>query len=889
MKKYLISLLMLVPLAVSTASSEEVPTLKEAYKEHFLIGAALNTSHHSRTNPAREPLVSSQFNTITAENAMKWQPIHPQPGQYNFGPTDSFVDFGERHGMFIVGHTLVWHSQTPSWVFQDADGNPLDREALLERMRDHIHTVVGRYQGRVHGWDVVNEALNEDGTLRNSPWRRIIGDDYIEHAFRFAHEADPEAELYYNDYSIENPAKRAGVVRIVRTLQEAGVPITGVGIQGHGNLNWPSPQLVADTIEAFADLGMRVMITELDINVLPSRSEAVTADIAHREEGGDALNPYADGLPDEMQERLARRYAELFEVYLQYRDVIDRVTFWGVTDRDTWLHNFPIRGRTNYPLLFDHDGEPKPAYYAVIETAQRFNQSMEEARTFRNPVMPGFHADPSLVRVGDDYYTVHSTFEYFPGVFVMHSRDLVNWRQIGNAIHRTEQLDLRNVPSSGGIFAPTIRYNDGLFYMITTSVWGGGNFYVTAEDPAGPWSDPVWLDAAGIDPSLYFMDDGTVLYHRQVDGERGFTGQQVLNLETGQLEGEMVELWRGTGGIWPEGPHLFHVDDTWYLKISEGGTSYGHMVTVARSDSPWGPFEANPDNPILTHRHLPDHPFQALGHSDMVETPDGWWMVFLGFRPQGGNYHHIGRETFLAPVTWNEDGWPVVNNNEPISEVMPAPRLPEHPWPDEPVRQEFDSADLPPWWQYIRNPVEDNYSFDARPGWLRLTGSAHNLSDRASPTFLGRRQTALGCEVATLMSFNPSNDNEEAGLALRGRESHHTLFGIRLVDGARHAFLRKVQAGEATEVLSSDPLPEGDVVLSISAEPLSYEFRYQANGGEEVTLGTQPTRELSSEHMSPGGGMSFTGVYFGMFATGNGSASQAPADFKWFDYERTEW
>ncbi len=377
--------------ATSTVSGDSDFALKDALESHFLIGAALNASHFAETNPAREELIGRQFNTITAENVMKWQPIHPRPDRYNFAAADRFVAYGQRHGMFIVGHTLIWHSQTPSWVFEDADGDPLERDALLERMRDHIHTVVGRYRGRVHGWDVVNEALNEDGSLRNSPWRRIIGDDYIEKAFQFAHEADPQAELYYNDYGIENEAKRNGAIALLKDLQEAGVRVTGVGIQGHGNLIWPTAQAVAQTIEAFADLGLRVMITELDISVLPSRSRGVIADIGRRESATRGSNPYTEGLPDEMQRRLARRYAELFEVFLKYRDVVDRVTFWGVTDGDSWLNNFPIRGRTNHPLLFDRQGEPKPAYDAVMETARRFSQTTDEARTFRNPILPGFH------------------------------------------------------------------------------------------------------------------------------------------------------------------------------------------------------------------------------------------------------------------------------------------------------------------------------------------------------------------------------------------------------------------------------------------------------------------------------------------------------------------
>lgn len=380
----------LLLVGASAVSADPGAALKDAFESHFQIGAALNASHFAEPNPARAELVTRQFNTITAENVMKWQPIHPQPGRYNFAAADRFVAFGERHEMFLVGHTLIWHSQTPSWVFEDANGKPLERDALLQRMRDHIHTVVGRYRGRVHGWDVVNEALDEDGSLRNSPWRRIIGDDYIAKAFQFAHEADPEAELYYNDYGIENQAKRNGAIALLKNLQDAGVRITGVGIQGHGNLTWPSARAVAETIEALADLGLRVMITELDISVLPSRSRTVAADIGRRETATRASNPYTEGLPDEVQQRLARRYAELFEVYLKYRDVVDRVTFWGVTDGDSWLNNFPIRGRTNYPLLFDRRGEPKPAYHAVIETAHRFSKTADEARTFQNPVRPKF-------------------------------------------------------------------------------------------------------------------------------------------------------------------------------------------------------------------------------------------------------------------------------------------------------------------------------------------------------------------------------------------------------------------------------------------------------------------------------------------------------------------
>ena len=347
------------------------PSLKEAYADHFLIGATLNPRHVADSDGVYSKLIPSQFNTITAENIMKWGNIRPAQDRYRFEPADSFVEYGERHGMFIVGHTLVWHSQTPRWVFQGDGGAELTRDGLLERMRDHINTVVGRYKGRVHGWDVVNEALNDDGSLRDSPWRRIIGDDFILKAFEYAHAADPDAELYYNDYGIENRPKRRGAVRILRQLLEADIPVTGVGIQNHCSMEWPTAQLLDEAIAEYGALGIKVMITELDVDVLPRRQRGgpVSADIARGEGYDDALNPYRDGLPDEMQERLARRYAEIFSVYLKHADVLSRVTFWGVTDATSWLNNFPIRGRTNYPLLFDRQDKPKPAYHALIELA----------------------------------------------------------------------------------------------------------------------------------------------------------------------------------------------------------------------------------------------------------------------------------------------------------------------------------------------------------------------------------------------------------------------------------------------------------------------------------------------------------------------------------------
>lgn len=348
------------------AGAEE-GTLKEVFRSNFLVGAALNESHFGGKDPAGA-LVRAQFDSITPENVMKWDALQPEPGKFRFAAADRFVDFGEKNGMFVVGHTLVWHSQTPRWVFQDAKG-AVGRDELLRRMREHIRAVVGRYKGRVKSWDVVNEALSEDGSLRDSPWRRIIGDDYIEQAFRFAHEADPDADLYYNDYGIEAGRKRDGALRLLAGLKARGVPVHGVGIQGHCNLAWPPAEVFGEAADAFAKLGLKVAVSELDVDVLPSRSGSTSADVSRSEAAAKELDPFVSGLPDAQQQALAERYASLFKVFLAHP--IARVTFWGVTDRDSWLNGFPIRGRTNHPLLFDREGKPKPAFGAVTGVGPR--------------------------------------------------------------------------------------------------------------------------------------------------------------------------------------------------------------------------------------------------------------------------------------------------------------------------------------------------------------------------------------------------------------------------------------------------------------------------------------------------------------------------------------
>jgi xylan 1,4-beta-xylosidase len=518
-------------------------------------------------------------------------------------------------------------------------------------------------------------------------------------------------------------------------------------------------------------------------------------------------------------------------------------------------------------------------YGAKMETLPR-------TVTLLNPILRGFYPDPSICRVDDNYYVVTSTFEYFPAVPIFHSKDLVHWRQIGHVLTRPEQVPLTGIKSSKGIFAPTLRHHNGVFYMITTNVEAGGSFYVTAKDPAGPWSEPIWLKEKewSMDPSLFFDDDGKVYYTRHGEGRNGAIFQHEIDLETGELSPEVPKkIWSGTGDVWPEGPHLYKREGTYYLMISEGGTSYDHMVTIARSKSPWGPFETHPKNPIFTHRHLPQHPIQATGHSDFVVTQEGeWFMSFLGFRPAVGRFHHLGRETYLAPVTW-EDGWPVINGRKPVELTMSVPGLPDsHPWPSDPSKIDFDRP-LGFEWNYLRNPDMSAYSLNERVGFLRLKGGSASLDDRASPTFVGRRQRAYNTRVSVELEFSPEKKGQEAGLVVRSSEDNHYDLVVQKDGKNRVVILRtKILGNEEqpkTAVEKRVMVAAGPLELSIQSSRQEWEFFVKERDKERVSLGKAPTQPFASEHR-----IEFTGAYYGLYATMGSRGSMPPADFDSFEY-----
>jgi endo-1,4-beta-xylanase len=364
--------LMAVVLGVSlhTTAAAEGPGLKDAAPPGMLIGVALGRNQTTGQDPHVEALVPRHFSSLTPENELKWERVHPEPDRYEFGPSDRSVAFGEKHGMAVIGHALLWHQQTPAWAFAGEAGKPLDRETALRRLRAHIQAVAGRYKGRIHGWDVVNEAVKDDGTMRQTPWLAAIGEDYVARAFEYAHEADPQAELYYNDYNLWKPEKRAAILELVSQLRKEGLRVDGVGAQGHWLIGDPSLDQIEATITDIADAGFEVLITELDVDPLPRDPRMYGADLAQKTQMAEETNIYAEGLPADKQQELAERYGGIFRLFVRHRESIPRVTFWALTDADTWLNGFPVPGRVNHPMLWDRDGRPKPAFDAVLAALQ---------------------------------------------------------------------------------------------------------------------------------------------------------------------------------------------------------------------------------------------------------------------------------------------------------------------------------------------------------------------------------------------------------------------------------------------------------------------------------------------------------------------------------------
>ena len=514
-------------------------------------------------------------------------------------------------------------------------------------------------------------------------------------------------------------------------------------------------------------------------------------------------------------------------------------------------------------------------------------------KSFHNPILPGFYPDPSICRVGADYYLINSSFEYFPGLPVFHSRDLVNWRQIGHVLDQPEQLNLDGIRPSGGLYAPTIRYHKGTFYVINTLVDGpehSGNFIVTAQDPAGPWSIPAWIDnAPGIDPSLFFDDDDRVWY---VGNEHQFEGHyqghciiwlQELDLSTLQLIGERTILWDGAlkNAQYAEGPHIYKIDGYYYLLIAEGGTGHNHAVTIARSSHIQGPYEANPRNPILTHRHLGlEYPIVGTGHADIVQTQYGeWWMVLLAMRPYDGYFYNLGRETFLTPVKW-EDGWPVVSpGHGRVLLEYPTPNLPEHQWLTIPACDHFEDYELALQWNFLRTPRDKFWSLASRPGFLSLQLRPEQLSELSNPSFIGCRQQHINFTARTAFEFTPETPDECAGIVLMQNNNFH--FRLVCTQGIEERTVKLIKRFKGNEiVLGEISVKPGRLYMKVEAKGQSYSFYVTT----EVECWIPVTERTDGRVLSTEVAGGFVGAYIGMYASSNGSPSSNNVDFDWFEY-----
>jgi endo-1,4-beta-xylanase len=372
MKKSML-LLLAVLATLTTIACSSVPEekgLKDAMQGKFQMGAALNEEVILGADPASLEVLLQHFNSITAENCMKMGPIHPEEGKFDFSLADKFIELAQEHDMYTVGHCLVWHSQAPPWFFTDAEGKEVSREVLIDRMKEHIFTVAGRYRGKVDAWDVVNEAFEDDGSWRETPFYRIIGEEYMELAYKFAHEADPEAELLYNDYSMHHKGRREAVVKLIQSFKEKGIAIHGAGMQAHHGMDYPEFDEFEQSILAFWEAGVKVHITEMDITVLPNPNNRRGAEISDKAAYQEKMNPYVDGMPEEAEEAMNQRWVDFFRIHLKHQDKIERITTWGISDLHSWKNNWPMRGRTNYPLLFDREFKPKPAVEEIIKAAQ---------------------------------------------------------------------------------------------------------------------------------------------------------------------------------------------------------------------------------------------------------------------------------------------------------------------------------------------------------------------------------------------------------------------------------------------------------------------------------------------------------------------------------------
>ena len=530
-------------------------------------------------------------------------------------------------------------------------------------------------------------------------------------------------------------------------------------------------------------------------------------------------------------------------------------------------------------------------YLLTIVISMSFSLYAQQApETFQNPILPGFHPDPSIILVEDDYYLVNSSFEWFPGLPIYHSKDLVNWQLIGYGIHRPDQVPLpEGLLDSRGTYAPTLRYREGTYYLINTCVRCEGNFYVTASNPAGPWSDPIWTKTRGIDPDLFWDDDGRSYYvgHANISGVSDWPNKngvwmQEINLETGEMLGDRKQLTHGhaTNARWTEGPHLYKIEGKYVLLVAEGGTGFHHAVTAHHSDSLWGPYIPYHSNPVLTHRHLGEsYPIQATGHTDIVQTHKGdWWAVMLAKRKINGETL-LARETFLTPVEiQNEEGYPLPVFNPGHGKLLSEQQRPDLPWtPFEKAdsRDEFNGAELNLYWNFLRSPLEKWYGI--KDGNISIQLREEVLDSLVNPSFIAQRIEHHEFSASTHLSFKTKKSNEQAGMAVyRNSDSFFTL-----LLGNGEVILQKEYKDEK-EVIAKSGWSGEEIVLAVSYQNQMAQFKIGKSEGSLKDFGKPISLDILSDEKSGG----FNGPYIGMYATSKGKPSKRGAVFDWFEYRK---